>query len=118
MGKSDDYRSGRVSSVIGKKTIVEGTLTGEELLRVDGLVKGTVVSEGRVIIGRDGRVEGTVKAAEIYVGGVIKGELFASEKVEASKTGRIYGDIHAKNLIVDECAVFEGRCEMINREEE
>ncbi len=118
MGKSDDYRAGRVSSVIGKKTIVEGTLKGEELLRVDGLVKGTVFSEGKVIIGRDGKVEGKVEAGEIYVGGVIEGELFATVKVEASKTGRIFGDIHTPHLIVDDCAIFEGRCEMTGDKEE
>lgn len=118
MGRADDYTAGRVSSVIGKKTIVEGKLIGNELLRVDGLVRGTVSSEGKVIIGRDGKVEGTVEAAEIYVGGIIEGELFASVKVEASKTGRIFGDIHTKSLIVDDNAIFEGRCEMTGRDEE
>ena len=112
MGKSDEYKSGRVSSVIGKKTVVEGTLKGYELLRIDGLVKGKVVSDGKVIIGRGGMVEGIVDAVEIYVGGTINGELFASEKVEANPTGEIYGDIHTKRLIVDDNAVFEGRCEM------
>ena len=112
MGKSDEYKSGRVSSVIGKKTVVEGTLKGYELLRIDGLVKGKVVSDGKVIIGRGGMVEGIVEAVEIYVGGTINGELFASEKVEANPTGEIYGDIHTKRLIVDDNAVFEGRCEM------
>ncbi|MBO7334388.1 MAG: polymer-forming cytoskeletal protein [Lachnospiraceae bacterium] len=115
MGRSDDYKNGRVSSVIGKKTVVEGTLTGNELLRIDGLVKGKVVSEGRVIIGRDGKVEGEVRAAHIVVGGVIEGELFSTDKVEVNATGRVYADIHTKNLIVDEKGVFEGRCEMTNR---
>ena len=116
MGKSDEYKSGRVSSVIGKKTVVEGTLKGYELLRIDGLVKGKVESDGKVIIGRGGMVEGIVEAVEIYVGGTINGELFASEKVEANPTGEIYGDIHTKRLIVDDNAVFEGRCEMTTGE--
>ncbi len=118
MAKSDDYKSGRVSSVIGKKTIVEGTLIGNELLRIDGLVKGTVKSEGKIIIGNGGTVEGIVEAHEIYVGGTIRGELFATGKVEANCTGKIFGDIHTKNLVVDENALFEGRCEMIRDEEE
>ena len=117
MSKSENYKSGRVSSVIGKKTVVEGTLTGNELLRIDGLVKGKVLSEGRVIIGRDGKVEGEVRASEIFVGGIIEGELYAYGKVEANATGRIFGDIHTACLIVDENAVFEGRCEMLGREE-
>ena len=61
-------------------------------------------------------MEGIVEAVEIYVGGTINGELFASEKVEANSTGEIYGDIHTKRLIVDDNAVFEGRCEMTTGE--
>ena len=117
MGKSDEYRSGRVSSVIGAKTVVEGTLKGYELLRIDGLVKGRVESDGKVIIGRGGMVEGTVDAVEIYVGGTVNGELYASEKVEANPTGEIYGDICTKRLIVDDNAVFEGRCRMPKNED-
>lgn len=117
MGKTDEYRSGRVSSVIGAKTVVEGTLKGYELLRIDGLVKGKVESDGKVIIGRGGMVEGTVEAVEIFVGGTINGNLFASEKVEANPTGEIYGDICTKRLIVDDNAVFEGRCKMLKENE-
>lgn len=117
MARSDDYKAGRVSSVIGKKTIVEGTLIGNELLRIDGLVKGKVESKGKIIIGNGGCVEGIVEANEIFVGGTIRGELFASGKVEANSTGRIFGDIHTKCLIVDENALFEGRCEMLREEE-
>lgn len=114
MSRSEDYKSARVSSVIGKKTIVEGTLIGNELLRIDGLVKGIVKSEGKIIVGNGGKVEGKIEANEIFVGGTIEGELFATEKVEANPTGRIYGDIHTKRLIVDDNAVFEGRCYMEN----
>ena len=117
MGKTDENRSGRVSSVIGAKTVVEGTLKGYELLRIDGLVKGKVESDGKVIIGRGGMVEGIVEAFEIYVGGTINGNLFASEKVEANPTGEIYGDICTKRLIVDDNAVFEGRCKMLKENE-
>ena len=118
MGKSDEYKAGRVSSVIGKKTVIEGTVTGNELLRIDGLVKGTVRSEGKVIIGNGGKIEGRVEANEIYVGGTVEGELFATGKVEANRTGRIFGDIHTKSLIVDEDAIFEGRCEMTKEQPE
>lgn len=116
MGKSDEYKAARVSSVIGKKTVIEGTLKGYELLRIDGLVKGEVISDGKVIIGRDGRIEGKVNANEIFVGGLVHGKLYATGKVEANGTGQIYGDICTKCLIVDENAVFEGRCKMLKDE--
>lgn len=116
MGKAEKYNSGKVSSVIGKNTVIEGKVTGNELLRIDGLVKGEVFSEGRVIIGREGRVEGIARAKELYVGGLVKGEVFSDDKVEINATGKVLGDIHTKRLIVDDNAVFEGRCEMLTEE--
>jgi len=117
MSKSEEYKSARVSSVIGKKTIIEGTLIGNEIVRIDGLVKGLVKSEGKIIIGKGGKVEGKIEADEIFVGGTVEGELYATGKVEANPTGHIYGDIHTKRLIVDDNAVFEGRCFMEDKEQ-
>lgn len=119
MGKrADDYVASRVNSVIGKGTEFEGTVRTKETFRVEGLVKGTIISEGTLIIGNGGKVDGTIHAANILVGGEAYGELYASNKVEANASGRIYGNIHTKSLIVDENAVFEGTCEMTGNKEE
>lgn len=116
MGRSDEYKSGRVSSVIGKKTEIQGKLIGHELLRIDGLVNGIVESEGRVIVGNGGKVVGEIHAKEIFVGGTVEGEIYSTGRVEANPTGKIFGDIHTPVLIVDEKAIFEGRCEMTQPE--
>lgn len=111
--KTNDYVSNRVNSVIGKGTEFEGTLRTKETLRIEGYVKGTVISEGTLIVGNGGLVEGRIEAVNIMIGGEVRGELYATGKVEANPTGRIFGDINTKNLIVDEKAVFEGHCVMM-----
>lgn len=113
--KTDDYVASRVNSVIGKGTEFEGTIRTKETFRVEGLVKGHIISEGTLIIGNGGKVDGRVDAVNILVGGEAHGELYASNKVEANASGRIYGNIHTKSLIVDENALFEGTCEMTGR---
>ena len=114
MGKKrDEYVLNRVNSVIGKGTVFEGIISTKETLRVDGLVKGTINSEGTLVIGNGGKVEGTINTVNVLVGGNVEGEIFASNKVEANPTGRIMGSIHTKNLIVDEKAIFQGTCEML-----
>jgi cytoskeletal protein CcmA (bactofilin family) len=42
----------------------------------------------------------------------VTGTLYASQKVEIHATGKFYGDIHAPALIIEEGAIFEGKCEM------
>ncbi|MBO7357100.1 MAG: polymer-forming cytoskeletal protein [Lachnospiraceae bacterium] len=115
--RTEDYIQSRVNSVIGKGTEFEGTIKTSETVRIEGFVKGNIKSEGTLIIGNGGKVDGKIEAANILVGGEVYGELYATEKIEANASGRIYGNIHTKNLIVDENAIFQGTCEMTGREE-
>ena len=110
--KADEYIASRVNSVIGRGTEFEGTIRTKETIRVEGFVKGNIISEGTVIIGNGGNVDGKIEATNILVGGEVHGELFASEKIEANSSGRIFGNLHTKGLIVDEKALFQGTCEM------
>ncbi|MBR6309400.1 MAG: polymer-forming cytoskeletal protein [Lachnospiraceae bacterium] len=115
--KADEYIASRVNSVIGRGTEFEGTIRTKETIRVEGFVKGNIISEGTVIIGNGGNVDGKIEATNILVGGEVHGELYASEKIEANSSGRIFGNLHTKGLIVDEKALFQGTCEMTGREE-
>ena len=115
--KADEYIASRVNSVIGKGTEFEGTIRTKETIRVEGFVKGNIISEGTVIVGNGGNVDGKIEAANILIGGEVHGELFATEKIEANSSGRIFGNLHTKGLIVDEKALFQGTCEMTGREE-
>jgi len=115
--KADEYIASRVNSVIGKGTEFEGTIRTKETIRVEGFVKGNIISEGTVIVGNGGNVDGKIEAANILIGGEVHGELYASEKIEANSSGRIYGNLHTKGLIVDEKALFQGTCEMTGRED-
>ena len=114
--KADEYIASRVNSVIGRGTEFEGTIRTKETIRVEGFVKGNIISEGTVIVGNGGNVDGKIEAANILIGGEVHGELYASEKIEANSSGRIYGNLHTKGLIVDEKALFQGTCEMTGRE--
>lgn len=116
--KAEEYAQSRVNSVIGKGTEFEGTVRTKETFRVEGFVKGTIISAGTLIIGNGGKVDGKIEAANILVGGEAYGELYASNKIEANASGRIYGNIHTKSLIVDENAIFQGTCEMTGGKKE
>lgn len=118
MGKrTDSYKASKVCTVIGKGTTFDGTLTTAETVRIEGLVKGNIISEGTLIVGYGGKVEGTIEAVNILIGGEVHGELYASGKIEVNPTGKIYGNLHTKSLIVDDKALFQGTCEMLTDNE-
>lgn len=110
--KGDKVDANMIDTIIGESTIIQGTLTAKDTTRIDGTIKGEVKSEGTVIVGETGKVQGDIDAANILVAGTVIGNLRIREKMEVTYTGRILGDIFTKTLIVDEGASFKGNCTM------
>ncbi|MCR5671055.1 MAG: polymer-forming cytoskeletal protein [Butyrivibrio sp.] len=103
----------QVGTIIGPGAFLDGPLTTKDSTRIDGTVKGNVTISGALIVGQEGRVIGTVSALNVYAAGSIEGNVAVPQgKVEISDTGRIIGDITCKGIIIDENAVFQGKCEM------
>lgn len=112
MMKKNNIKMGKLNSIIGVDTVFTGTLKTKETTRIDGKIEGDVFSEGTLVIGQTGKIEGNVKSVNIIVAGEIKGDIKVTEKVEVVSTGRIFGNIRTKGLVIDEHAVFQGKCIM------
>ena len=103
----------QVGTIIGPGAVLDGPLTTKDSARIDGTIKGNVTISGALIIGQEGKIYGTASGVNIYVAGEVNGNLSAPQgKIEISDTGKVYGDISCKGIIIDEYAVFQGRCEM------
>lgn len=103
----------QVGTIIGPGAVLEGPLTTKDSTRIDGTVKGNVTISGALIIGQEGKIIGTVSAVNTYVAGEVNGNISSPQgKVEISDTGKVIGDITCKGVIIDENAVFSGKCDM------
>jgi cytoskeletal protein CcmA (bactofilin family) len=91
---------------------VEGELRFETSFRVDGRFTGAVRSEGDLIVGEGGEVEGEIHVGQIFVSGTVRGSVRAARKVQISPNGKVYADLETPSLIVEDGAFFEGRCAM------
>ena len=106
-----------VNTIIGAGTEFVGDLNTKDTTRIDGIIRGNIQSEGTVIIGTNGRVEGNIQAVEVSIAGMIKGDMTAQNRIEILSSAHIEGNITTKSLCIDEHAVFQGVCNM-NRMEE
>ena len=68
-------------SLIGSGTVVEGKLTTEGSVRIDGTIVGDVVAKADAAIGPMGTLEGKLTAKNISLAGKVKGTITASEKL-------------------------------------
>lgn len=100
-------RKPRVASLISSDITIEGNLTGDGELQIDGTVKGDV-KVAKLTIGDTGHVEGTISAEVVEVRGRIIGALSAKQ-VRLYGTAYIDGDITHEQLAMETGAFFQGR---------
>lgn len=113
-----DIKEGRLSGFVGHGTTLTGETEFHAMLRVDGHLIGTVRSEsGTLIIGTNGQVDANIEVAAAMIGGTVNGDVVATEKLQLGRTARVMGNIHSPRLIVEEGAILEGMCSMIQARE-
>ncbi len=115
LGKKDmdDFdKSGDLNTIIGKGSVVEGTVKVQSSLRVDGRIKGQVSTTDSLVIGKEGEIEGEVRVKHAIIGGRIKGKIFASGKVVLEAKSAFHGELKTSKLVIEEGAIFEGVCSM------
>ncbi len=101
-----------MTTIIGKGACVNGDFTAEASARIDGIVEGDVTISGDLIIGATGKVNGDIEVQSAVIGGEVNGDVSAEKKVELTATAKVLGDIFTKAIVIDEHAVFQGKCDM------
>ncbi len=91
---------------------LEGKLHLPGTFRINGQVKGTLVSEQSLILGDKARVEGQIEGDYVSVAGAFDGVIFAKGRVEIHAKGRVTGEVHAPCLVIEAGGVFDGQCHM------
>ncbi len=92
---------------------VEGKLKiASGMVRLNAHLKGSIVSDGTLIIAQRGEIEGEVQTRLISVAGKVKGSIHASERLEIKEAGVVLGDIFTPCLVVDPGGYFDGHCHM------
>lgn len=92
---------------------LEGTLQLKGTFRLDGIVKGNIISEQTLILGENAKVEGQIEGNHIVIGGRFDGVIFAKGRVEIQPKGVVTGEIHSPCLVIDPGGIFDGRCHML-----
>lgn len=101
-----------MSTIIGRGAECSSDFSAEGSVRIDGCVNGNVTITGTLIVGVSGAIHGDVSAAGAVIGGEVTGSVTAPEKVELTATARVIGDIKTGTIVIDEKAIFQGKCDM------
>jgi cytoskeletal protein CcmA (bactofilin family) len=107
-----DASSG-TTSLVSRPVVVEGEISGEENLHVDGRVKGIIRLAGDLFVGANGVVEAEIDARSVVIQGAVTGKVVARRQLEVQSSGRFSGEATAATYEIRQGAVFEGVSRML-----
>jgi cytoskeletal protein CcmA (bactofilin family) len=88
---------------------VSGDVETEGALRIDGRLEGTIRRADLIVVGQGATVVGDITAREVIVGGAVTGNIFAAQRTELQSTGIVAGDIRSAAILIHEGGVVQGR---------
>ena len=114
--KRSSEESSTISTLLGRDTSIEGTMTFKETIRVDGHIKGKLISkEGTVIVGEHAVIDADIQVAVAVIRGKINGRVEAGQRIEIFAPAQVQGDISAPTVAIDSGVVFNGNCQMADQ---
>lgn len=105
-------RFGVVRSALGPGTVIQGKLSFDTPVRIDGKLSGEIFSSDALIVGEKGSVEAQVEVATLVVLGQVKGQVTARKGVYVMAGGRLEGTVATPSIMLEESAILNGRCTM------
>jgi cytoskeletal protein CcmA (bactofilin family) len=97
---------------LGAGIRVSGRIEGEEDLRVEGNLEGSVHLSRTLFIDSQGVVVADVHAHDVVISGIVVGNVTAENSVMLNPGAKLLGDIDSPRLIIADGAAFRGRVAM------
>ena len=93
-------------------TELVGELRFRDTFRVDGRVKGRIVSDNTLIVGESGSVEADIDCGVVSIRGSVTGHVCGRQRIELLAGARVQGSLVSPRLVIEEGAFFQGDCDM------
>ncbi len=114
-----DIKEGTLTGFVGNGTTLTGEANFKGMLRVDGGLSGRVASaHGTLIVSTNGRVDANVEVAVAQIFGTVNGDIVATKRIEMGRVAKVTGNIQTPALVIENGAVFEGSCRMVQLREQ
>ena len=97
---------------LGQKCRLNGVLKVQGMARIDGFVEGEIYGSDLIQVGKDGKIEATVKAKDIVARGPLRGDFVAQQKVQLLAPATLEGKIDAPIFLLEEGVLVNGTLKM------
>jgi cytoskeletal protein CcmA (bactofilin family) len=109
---NEESLSSNSSSIIGAGTTISGNIETNGDIRIDGRLKGNVISKAKLLVGPMGCIEGNVYCRQADIMGQITGNLTTTDLLQLKGKAAVAGDIQAAKLLIESSVNYNGQCQM------
>jgi cytoskeletal protein CcmA (bactofilin family) len=99
-------------NLISLGTDITGDIISNGDIRIDGSLKGSLNTKGKVVIGPTGKIVGEVICKNSEVSGIVEGKITVGQLLNLKASSKILGDIVTSKLSIEPGAKFSGNCKM------
>ena len=99
-------------NMIGKGTSIKGDIRSDGDFRVDGILHGSIQSNGKIVVGVSGSIEGDINCQNADISGYVKAILRVKELLSLKATSKMTGEVYTSKLAIEPGAKFSGTCNM------
>ena len=114
MSRNNDF-AGQYSR-IENTTSLKGEIISSGDFRVDGILEGSIKIKGKIVVGKEGLIDGSVSCESADIEGKLKGKINVSGSFNLRSTAIVEGEVAIGKLIVESGASLNAKCKMKNEE--
>ena len=102
-------------NLIGSGTNIVGEVSTSGDIRIDGNLKGNLITKGKLVIGPTGSIIGDIKCMNCDISGKVEGKIIVDALLSLKATSSFKGEIQTNKLHIEPGASFNGSCDMGGR---
>ncbi len=99
-------------NLIGNGTIIKGDIESSGDIRIDGVLTGSIRSNGKIVVGQSGVIEGEMTCQQADISGRVNAKLNCEELTSLKASAVFSGELQTARLSIEVGAVFAGKCDM------
>ncbi|HSB61103.1 MAG TPA: polymer-forming cytoskeletal protein [Vicinamibacteria bacterium] len=89
-----------------------GELRFRDTLRIDGRLKGKIVSDNTLIVGESGQVDADIDCGVVSIRGTVRGRVHGRQRIELLAGSKVQATLISPKLVIEDGAFFQGDCQM------
>src|SRR5487761_357399 len=111
-GAAESTREGLNMFTLGPSDSLEGKLTYDGHLHVQGRAEGEFRVTGNIDVAAGATVKALLEASSLTVEGEVEGTLTARDKLTLGRSAKLNGDLHVRRLQIEDGASLNGHIRM------